>query len=264
MSRIARTELAPVAAEIRQLIKDRLGITDDFMATPAVLAELLGDRYMDSFAMKQLQECFVGNVMENTSTFLSHLYDALAAKGHGRTNSFEISSGDRYVSVINLQSDDKSKMLAFENQNFTYMVLLKPNVMSKYVGDKKLRYDMHVRATTPNGYGNQHRYNNPGIKGVPKGNALAEAFSDHGGYFRYLDARDRGFVASITCENSYKVNPDGSFTDRESLVWMGKDACASIFGGSAILDELRGYTTMWQETFEELDYKVVDTGLEGA
>lgn len=262
MSRIARSELAPLADEIRRLIVERLGTKDDFMVTPAVIAELFGDNNIDSFNLRQALECHTGNVMARTSHFLVHLHAALVAKGHGRLNPYEISSCDRRVSFIET-GEPKVKLLAFENQNFTYMVLLKPDIMTKYVGDKIMQYEMHVRASTPAAPQNHYRYNNPGIKRVPYGNKLANEFTDYHGYFRFLDSRDRGFVGCIKPEQSYKVAADGKFTDRDEIVWIGKDAVGSIFGANAILDELKAYTTMAEETFEELEYKVVDKASEG-
>lgn len=260
MSRFTSAELAPVVAEIRQLIVERLGIKDDFMVLPAVIAEMYGSGYVDSFEAKHAHAFHLGKTMAHVSGFLVHLHAALSAKGHGQKNKFEISSCDRYAAVIPYQNDKGHKLLAFENQNFTYMVLLVPDLMSKYKGDKTLKYAMHVRSMTPDGYGNGHHYSNPGSKGVPTGEALKKHFTDHNGYFCYLDARDRGFVGCIVPEFTYKVLPEGGYDFTDNLVWTGKDAHASIYGGIAMLDELHAYASMHKETFEELEYKVLDSG----
>ncbi len=258
MSRIPRSDLAPVVTEIRQLIVERLNLKDDFMVTPAVIAELFGDRYLDSFNLKHAQAFHVGNVMAGVSDFLLNLHNALSAKGHGRSNKFEISSCDRYAAVIPYSNVEGRRLLAFESQNFTYMVLLVPDLMSRHYGDKKIKYQIHVRSSTLAAYGKRHIFNNPGIKGLPRNNAIAEHFDHHGGYFRYLDVRDRGFVASIVPEPTYRVMPNGEYEHSDKLEWTAKDAHSSIYGGLAMLDDLKAFSTMWQETFEELEYKVVD------
>lgn len=259
MSRFPRSELAPLADKIRKLIVEHLDIKDDFMVLPAVIAELYGDRYVNSFEARGAMNFHIGNTMGHVPDFLLNLHAALTAKGHDHTNKFEISSGDRYASVI---KDNDYKVLAFENQNFTYMVYLAPDAMSKYKGDKVPKYAMHVRASTPASRSNHHIYNNPGIKGVPRGDELKKAFNEHGGYFNYLDLRDRGFVASIVPEFTYKVRKDGGYDFTDQLVWTGKDSHAMIYGGMSILDELCAYASMHEETFEELQF-TVDKPLDG-
>jgi hypothetical protein len=213
---------------------------------PALIAKLFGDTDNPNTIGWALDHYYAAK-MAPMIPALAKLYDALEANGHTTENDYDIGSCDRRVAYIPY-GNKGAKVMAFCNQNVSYVVVLVPARAFTPTHQEIKTYALHIRIVTP---GRESMditacdFNVNYEKMLP--GCDSDRYDANGSdYFRYQDMRDRGYVMTLTPE----------IVSRHSEVFHKTEGMYNSHpSGRYVMDELDAYCSMMEETLEELNEK---------
>jgi hypothetical protein len=214
---------------LEAIIRETVPEERDLIDQPAVLAELIGRfghdrRDFESCVFEATISGCVGRAIMQEVDSLAWLADTLHAKGYTEENHYDFCYADRYA--FSLLNADKKKVFALRTQNINYLVLLTrrydgwevhmrqwwdvlpdstnqylPYTLEKYIKGETMTLHDAIRLSK-----NLDDYAND-IPGVSYPDRLRlQAFKDTNfavgknescAGFRYGDARDRGYIATV-------------------------------------------------------------------
>lgn len=200
------------ARRIQEVLEEELGVGDPRFLVPHALGDVFAQKRYKAFELNNnvLQwsvDSYVASTLKGIGAPLARLHAHLKHNtSPGQPYDFEY--GDRYGMAF---ADEAAfKTMALQTQNVTYLVLLRKSVydFNDPAAKPSHEWEPHLRMCTPSR--NSRDFARPALSSLSwladvKAMGATEDYSfspDTNEYFRYKDARDRGFLCSVSTDLS--------------------------------------------------------------